>query len=734
MASRRILTIITAVSACLLAAALGVMYNANSGRDLQPEQQELARDITGTLDIMLGQARDLTGAADLATVRETRQDLARSVLRFDQDLLALSEVVGGDAAKAVSQVQDSWRNLGLDLADLAAGEYAPSSAAGRETMAAFVEQQPAMRTSLDTATVALRAADRQAGNLTHIARTAAMVLAGTTFLLGLVAFWPRRSATPAPVAAPQPAPRAGTHEASLDTPPRAVVQAPSYRHMAVPPPRPTAQFDAHQDLTNVSASVDRVSVDMLTVARSTERMQAAVDSVVSNLQGMLFSLNEMAQDSHEGARITRTANNAAVYTADTTKELLDTAREMSDVMVRVRDLASRSQDVSDRIQTEAAQTGATGAAFTSVVAHEVKQLTSATAQSSAQIEAAVDEIMATQRQYENAIGEIIRNVSSVRKVAANLGDLMLEPPTRVQAGAAYQAPPSPQPAPQPVPQAQPQPQMAAPAPPPAPTPVPEPQAATPPPAPQPVLEPIPAPVPEPAPAPEAVAPPPTPEPLPEPLPEPAPEAIEDTADELAAATDSLLDELADVAADATSTSIPAPATEAPAVEPSAAATKTAAPSGDNGNVFMLNKPKKKPVAEAAPEPEPVPEPVSEPEPEAVAEPELEPAPEPEPEAKPEAKSQAPSGDNGNVFMLNKPKKKPAAEAAPEPEPVPEPELEPEPEPEPAPEPESETEAVELSDSDLADAEEDLEPVGAGGAKKPVGRGNSGNIFMLNKKK
>ena len=39
-----------------------------------------------------------------------------------------------------------------------------------------------------------------------------------------------------------------------------------------------------------------------------------------------FVQNEMAQDAEEGARLTRTANNAAVYTADTARELLDTSR------------------------------------------------------------------------------------------------------------------------------------------------------------------------------------------------------------------------------------------------------------------------------------------------------------------------------------------------------------------------------------------------------------------------
>ncbi|MEZ4388123.1 MAG: hypothetical protein R3D98_11205 [Candidatus Krumholzibacteriia bacterium] len=546
MASRRILTIITLVSAGLLVGSLGVLLHAASGRDAAPARQDLAQELTATLGTMLVQTRDLVGAPDVATARDARQELAHSVLAFDQNLLNLSEIAGGDAGKAVSQVQDAWRTLGLDLADLAAGEFAPSSAAGREALASFSEKHPAMRASLEAAGAALRAADRRADRTADLARTVAVVLGGATLLLALVTFWPRRTRPAAPAtidATERERMRDDLDTGPRDLGPREPRHAAGYRHHAVPPPRPSLAADPHHDLTTVIASVDRVSVDMLTVARSTERMQAAVDSVVSNLQGMLFSLHEMAQDSHEGARVTRTANNAAVYTADTARDLLETAREMSEVMNRVRDLAARSRDVSDRIQVEAAQTGATGAAFTSVVAHEVKQLAGATAHSSAQIEAAVDEVLATARQYENAIGEIIRNVGSVRKVAAHLGELMLEPPARVQPGAAYQAPAPVAVTPPPAPQPAPQPQMqAAPPPPPAPQPQPQPAA----PAPEAVASPPP-PAPEPAaapppPPPAAAAPPP---PAAPPAPAPAQDPVA-----LAAATDSLLDELADVAASA----------------------------------------------------------------------------------------------------------------------------------------------------------------------------------------
>ncbi len=703
MSSRRILISMTLLSACLLLASVGLMVHTQGGRDTHPAQLELVAELGASLDAMSSHAGSLSEANDLGSVREARQDLARAVLAYDQNLVALSELVdGGPAAAAVDGLQEIWRTLGLDLADLAAGEFAPSSAAGREVLASFRRPADEMRAGIDATASALRNSDRQSAELGTVARTVAVVLGGVTLLVGLITLWPRRTAVAAPATAALDIPPAAMADPHGE-PPASIFRRPA----AAPHHRPAPPMQASGDLGLASASVDRVSVDMLTVARSAERMQNAVDSVTTALQGMLFSLNEMAQDTHEGARVTRTANNAAVYAADTARELLENAREMGDVVARVRALAARSQDVAGRIETEAAANGATGEAFTTVVAQEVRQLADATSQSTGSIEAAVDGILTSQRDYETAISQIIKNVASVRKVAANLGDLMLEPPLQVQPGAAYQAPtpvaaPAP-PIPAPAPAATPAPVAAQP------EPVVEqqqPVAAAPEPAPEPAPAPapVPAPVPEPVPEPEAVAPEPepVPEPIPETIPEPAPEPPADETDDIAAATDSLLDELADVAAGSVP---PEPEPEPAAEESSSGASKpTARPSGANANVFMLNKPKKaigeesaEPAAAAAPPPEPAPQREPEPEPEPTPEPEAEVAPEPVPEPAP----------------------------APAPPPEPEPESEP---------------VVELSDDEaeaaIEEAEEDAdgEPVAAGTAKaRPVGQGNSGNIFMLKKK-
>jgi hypothetical protein len=663
MVSRRILTTLTLLSALLLVASLGLVAHSQGGRADQSGRIELTRGLATAFDEVGLRTTALADAADLLVVREARQEMARAVLRFDQDLLTLAETVKDRrASAAVGEIQRIWRELGLDLADLAAGEYAASSAAGRETLAHLRRQAGPLRQHLQDVTAALHGAEQDAGRRSRQATTAAVVFGGLGLLCGVIAYRPQR-----PAAAPPPALGIRRTDAHADADDRrpdtggagaALTGAATGVHTASPPAaplaatrrgpiaysRPEPPFSARGDLGLASAAVDRVTVDMLTITRSTERMQQAVDSVTASLQGMLFSLNDLAQDTHEGARITRTANNAAAYAADTARELLETAREMGTVVARVRSLAARSQEIAGRIESEAAATGATGEAFTSVVAQEVKQLATATSDATAHIEATVDEILTSQRQYEEAIGQIIKNLGLVRKVAAGLGELMLEPPSRVQPGPAYRAAAAP----------------------------PEPATAPAPPA---DLQPSPDPAAEPVPAETA-------SPLASALDADELELETITPEEAArieelnAVTESLLDELAEVAAEATpaaaSASEPAPVPEtasiaaaAPDVAPSA--TPTDAPAGSDSSVFMLNKPR--PASTQPPAPAAAPAADDEEQaPAAAAEP---PAPEPEPQPEPSAPAEAEpvgagagsarsrpqaQGASGNIFMLNEPKK------------------------------------------------------------------------------
>ena len=414
-------------------------------------------------------------------------------------------------------------------------------------------------------------------------------------------------------------------------------------------------------------------------------MRLAIDSVGHALQGMLYSLNEMAQDSAEGHKIVRGANNAASFTAEAARELVDSAREMSRVVGRVTQLALRTRQVAGQIDAEAVHTGRTGEVFTSVVAGEVKGLAQKTSQATIEIEQTIAEILATARRYEEAIGQIIKNIAAINKVSQNLGELMLSPPPQVEPGTPLSAPQAPALTPAPAAAvAVPRPTLVRPA------------------------EPIQAPPPE-APDPFAAAEDPAEDPTPEPQVEikakpakagptkafsldddPAEEEL--SLEEVAAETQTVIEEFA----------------VNPEPEPGNK------PTGSNANVFLLGRnkpapPKAEPkVAEAAaPDPQPA----------AAQADQAQPAP--APAANPPA-----GGTSPNVIMLNKPKKPAAAEPkAPAAAPA-----------APAPTPAGGDEES-ITNVFMLNMPKEADPAPEPPAEEPAGAGaGRPNVFMLNKPK
>ena len=171
------------------------------------------------------------------------------------------------------------------------------------------------------------------------------------------------------------------------------------------------------DLDLASASVDKVVVDMATIAGTTAKLQAAIDAVASAMQGMLFSLTEMAQDTGEGVRITRTANNAATYSAEAARELVASAREMAQIVGRVQQLAQHSQDIARQVEADAAADRRHRRGL-----HHRRRRRGPQARATPpptatqQIEATVAEVLGSQRQYEEAVGQVIR--TSARSTAS----------------------------------------------------------------------------------------------------------------------------------------------------------------------------------------------------------------------------------------------------------------------------------------------------------------------------
>ncbi len=445
MSTRQLLTPTTGVLTVLTVAALvavGVTWSPEAGDAgavaVTVHQQELVADMNRQLD-------ELVAAEDFQAVNAARGALGRTVVAFDRTLNALVHgggAVGGDGRtvhlhavqnkdgrRALSAASALWLQVGMPLADLAGGDYSVFSAAGQRALKELRESTPELTANLAAAAAACDGRTAGPDRAAMVAR----LLAGACLLAlaGAVALR-RRAARPA----------AQDDDAAADhglAPAGAVSRYSARRSAAQPAPAPRSElpplpYKSPVDFEDVSAAVDQLTVDMSTVATSTEKMRTAIDSVGVALQGMLYRLNDLGDDTAEGYRLVRGANNAAGFTAQVAAELAESVREMAGVVSRVNQLAQKSRHTAAAIDQEAEQTGRTGAAFTDAVSGQVKtwppRPLTPPPRSSTPSPRCSRARASTRRRWRRSSS----HVSAIHKVSQNLGQVVLDPPASAVVG------------------------------------------------------------------------------------------------------------------------------------------------------------------------------------------------------------------------------------------------------------------------------------------------------------
>ncbi len=441
MSTRQLQTKTTGTLALLSVLALiavGVTWRPAGG---DGNAAALAAGQQARLADMDRQLEQLISAEDFGAVTAARSSLSRSVLAFDRTLEVLVhggtlagddgrpdkvKAVRSDAARrALSGASAIWLQVGLPLADLAAGDYSVFSAAGQQAMRGLRDNSGELSTHLAAVTAACDGTTSTTGPSALIART----VAGVCLLALSVAMVLRRRAL-RPAAPGRQSSGGGLAPAGAVSRWSAAPKAPAPRPVA-----PALPYKSPLDFEDVSAAVDQMTVDMSTIAASTEKMRTAIDSVGVALQGMIYRLNDLGDDTAEGYRLVRGANNAAGYTSQVAAELADNVREMGAVVTRVTNLAQKCRQTAAAIDQEAAQTGRTGADFNGAVAGQVKALAAQTSNATAEVEQTVSEMLARTREYEESVAQILKHVSAIHRVSQNLGQVVLDPPVSAVVGA-----------------------------------------------------------------------------------------------------------------------------------------------------------------------------------------------------------------------------------------------------------------------------------------------------------
>ena len=442
MSNRRWLNLSLTVTGALLLGVIAVVGTAARQDSAAAAQLAVASHQQQLISALVSHADSLEAGTGRAQALAARAALGRTIISFDQSLGALTggglvAIDGGPvrrvrkvdlpgARQALERASRIWIETGVPLGDLAAGQFSPFSAAGQQAIGGLRAGRTELAGQLTEAAESIRRGAAGRAQRSEYAQRAAYGLS----LIGLVLLgarlWPaRRRSVPAANGTSDPA-------AAIPTPgsrPAAGTDAPARRtgragRAATPAPS--------IDFRSVQAAVDQMTVDMGTIAGRSDTMRQAIDAVGEAMQGLLASLDEMAHDTSEGLKIVRNANNAATFTAKTATEMLESARDMSRIVARVAELANRTREVAAQVEDESARTGRTGEALTSVVAREVKGLAQQTSRATWEIDQTVGDVLATARQFEEAIGQIIKNVTAINLVSQNLGRLMLDPPPRVE--------------------------------------------------------------------------------------------------------------------------------------------------------------------------------------------------------------------------------------------------------------------------------------------------------------
>jgi methyl-accepting chemotaxis protein len=167
----------------------------------------------------------------------------------------------------------------------------------------------------------------------------------------------------------------------------------------------TAQGGAER-AASLAAASEQASVNVQTVAASTEEMAA--------------SIAEVARQVAEGARTARQATEQARATDESVAGLAEGAQRIGEVVRLISDIAGQTNLLALNATIEAARAGEAGKGF-AVVASEVKQLAAQTAKATEQIGAQIEAMQAETARAVEAIRGIGRTIEALDGTTAHTG-------------------------------------------------------------------------------------------------------------------------------------------------------------------------------------------------------------------------------------------------------------------------------------------------------------------------
>ena len=140
-----------------------------------------------------------------------------------------------------------------------------------------------------------------------------------------------------------------------------------------------------------------------------------MQSVSAGTEEMGASINEIAKQASDAARVATEAVAVAESTDVLVRRLGDSSREIDEVIKIISSIARQTNMLALNATIEAARAGEAGKGF-AVVANEVKELARDTARSSEKIESNIAAIQADTKEAVTAIGQITSTIHDINDI------------------------------------------------------------------------------------------------------------------------------------------------------------------------------------------------------------------------------------------------------------------------------------------------------------------------------